>query len=62
MFGTTEKDSDLFHEIPTVIVDEVPYIEDGRGRRAAVIGGPTPSTFPSTEWRCSRARRTAGTS
>jgi hypothetical protein len=37
MFGTTEKDSDLFHEIPTVIVDQFPYLEDGRGRRAAVI-------------------------
>jgi Xaa-Pro aminopeptidase len=36
-FGTTEKDSDLFHEIPTVIVDQFPYLEDGRGRRAAVI-------------------------
>ena len=25
-FGTTEKDSDLFHEIPTVIVDLFPYL------------------------------------
>jgi Xaa-Pro aminopeptidase len=37
MYGTTEKDADLFHVIPTVIGDPFPYLEDGRGRRAAVI-------------------------
>ena len=37
MFGTTEKDADLFHVIPTVIVDGFPYLEDGHGRRAAVM-------------------------
>ena len=37
MFGATEKDADLFHAIPTVIVDLFPYLEDGHGRRAAVI-------------------------
>jgi Xaa-Pro aminopeptidase len=37
MFGATEKDADLFHLIPTLIVDPFPYLEDGHGRRAAVI-------------------------
>jgi Xaa-Pro aminopeptidase len=37
MYGPTEKDADLFHVIPTVIVDAFPYLEDGHGRRAAVM-------------------------
>jgi hypothetical protein len=37
MFGATETDADLFHLIPTVIGDPFPYLEDGHGRRAAVI-------------------------
>jgi Xaa-Pro aminopeptidase len=37
MFGATDKDADLFHAIPTVIVDPFPYLEDGHGRRAAVM-------------------------
>ena len=37
MFGPTEKDTDLFHVVPTVIADPFPYLEDGDGRRAAVI-------------------------
>ena len=37
LHGATETDADLFHVIPTVIVDPFPYLEDGHGRRAAVI-------------------------
>jgi len=37
MFGPTDRDADLFHVIPEVIVDGFPYLEDGRGRRAAVL-------------------------
>ena len=38
MYGATETDADLFHEIPAVIVDAFPYLEDGAGRRMAIIG------------------------
>src|SRR4051794_8817996 len=37
MFGPTETDADLFHVVPTVIGDPFLYLEDGSGRRAAVI-------------------------
>jgi Xaa-Pro aminopeptidase len=37
MFGATDRDADLFHAVPTVIVDPFPYLEDGRGQRAAVM-------------------------
>ena len=37
MFGATDRDADLFHVIPEVIGDGFPYLEDGRGRRAAVL-------------------------
>ena len=38
MYGATETDANLFHEIPTVITDAFPYLEDGAGRRMAIIG------------------------
>lgn len=38
MYGATETDANLFHEIPTAIVDAFPYLEDGAGRRMAIIG------------------------
>ena len=62
MFGPTEKDTDLFHVVPTVIADPFPYLEDGDGRRAAVIWRRTPSTSPSMGSRCCRGRTTAGMS
>src|SRR3712207_3831141 len=37
MYGPTDKDTDLFHAIPELIADPFPYLEDGHGRRAAVI-------------------------
>ena len=36
MFGATDTDANLFHEIPAVIVDSFPYIEDSRGRYALI--------------------------